>query len=477
MTGEGKGESFAELFSRGDVPIAKRRTLSLGEEVEGVVVHVGKDAVFLELDGNQQAYFDVVDIRDASGEIGLRLGDRARGFVLSTEGGQVRLGRRLGREGASTEHLHAAFEGGVPVEGKITGANKGGVEVDLGGARGFCPFSQLDARRVDDPTAWIGRTLAFVITKLGDRDLVVSRRALLEREARAAREAVLGALEVGQIVRGRVSSIRDFGVFVDLGGVEGLVPLRELSHDRVRAADAVSLGDVIEAEVRAIEKKNDKTEITLSVRALAADPWEGIEAIAPVGRVVAGQVSRTAEFGAFVRLAAGVEGLLHVSELGARVRTAADAVEVGQSLLVRVLSVDTQRKRIGLALASEGASVGAEDAGARVIVGSIVEGVVEKVESWGVVVQLVGTKGRGGRASLPNAETATRPGADLRKEFPIGKKVTAKVLEASDSRVRISVKAAGEDAERAEFDGYRQRRALEGGMGTLGDLLKKKLEG
>ena len=189
---------------------------------------------------------------------------------------------------------------------------------------------------------------------------------------------------------------------------------------------------------------------------------------------MAGQVTRTAEFGAFVRIGSGIEGLLHISELGARVKRTEDALTIGQSLLVKVQSVDTSKKRVSLALASDGLAVGAIDTTKAVVVGSIVKAVVEKIESYGVVVQLAGVKGRSGRGTIPNAETNTRPGTDLRKEFPPGKEITAKVLEASEGRVRLSIKAALDDAERADFDNFRAT-SNASGMGTFGDLLKSKL--
>jgi small subunit ribosomal protein S1 len=477
-------ESFADLFSRGEVVIAKAKTLRNGDEAEGLVAYISSDAIFLDLDDKQQAFFERIDLEVQDPITGdktlpVKLGDRLKGFVMSSENGQIKLKKRLGKGEVSTEHLQLAFESGVAVEGKVTGVNKGGVDVDIAGIRAFCPISQLEDHRIDDANAYIGRNLPFVITKLEGRNVVVSRRALLEREAKDARERTLAGLAIGTIVKGRVSQLRDFGAFVDLGGIEGLVPLRELSHDRLRPEDVVQLGDVLEVQIKDIAKKTDakgreKTEITLSLKALAKDPWENIEVIAPIGKVVAGQVTRTAEFGAFVRIGSGIEGLLHISELGARVKRTEDALTIGQSLLVKVQSVDTSKKRVSLALASDGLAVGAIDTTKAVVVGSIVKAVVEKIESYGVVVQLAGVKGRSGRGTIPNAETNTRPGTDLRKEFPPGKEITAKVLEASEGRVRLSIKAALDDAERADFDNFRAT-SNASGMGTFGDLLKSKL--
>jgi small subunit ribosomal protein S1 len=339
-------ESFADLFSRGEVVIAKAKTLRNGDEAEGLVAYISSDAIFLDLDDKQQAFFERIDLEVTDPITGdktmpVKLGDRLKGFVISTENGQIKLKKRLGKGEVSTEHLQLAFESGVAVEGKVTGVNKGGVDVDIAGIRAFCPISQLEDHRIDDAQGYVGRSLPFVITKLEGRNVVVSRRTLLEREAKDARERTLSGLAIGTVVKGRVSQIREFGAFVDLGGIEGLVPLRELSHDRLRPEDVVQLGDVLEVQIKDIAKKTDakgreKTEITLSLKALAKDPWENIEVIAPIGKVVAGQVTRLADFGAFVRIGSGVEGLLHISELGARVKRPEEALTIGQSLLVKV---------------------------------------------------------------------------------------------------------------------------------------------
>lgn len=463
-------ESFADMFARGDVPLARARRISVGDKVQGVVGHVSKDSVLVALDEKQQGYFDAGELLSLE----VKVGDTIEGFVVSNDGGQIKLAKKFGKE-ASVDHLRVAMESGVPVEGKVTGINKGGAEVDLGGVRAFCPASQLDDHRVDDLSVFIGQSLQFLVTKVDARDVVLSRRQLLKRDAAGARDKTLAELVIGSVRKGRVTQVRDFGAFVDLGGIEGLIPLREMSHDRVSSAgEAVQMGDVVEVQIKGIERKSgakgEKLEVTLSLKSLAPDPWSGIEAIAAPGKVVAGQITRLADFGAFVRLAPGVEGLLHVSETGKQ------KPEIGQSLLLRVTNVDPVAKRIGLALASDGAQVGGTDQGAqRPVVGQIVKATVEKVEPWGIAVQIVGAKGRTGRAGIANAESNTKQGADLRKDFPVGKELTAKVIESTDRRVRLSIKAAIDDAERADFDTYKADVAAKQQMGTFGDLLKNKL--
>lgn len=472
---ETKADSFKDFFDRGEIVVARQQRVSMGHEVEGIVGHISPDSVLVDLDDKQQAYFDLVDLKDANGRVLVAVGDRIKGYVVSTDGGEIKLGKRFGKGEVSVDHLVMAKEQGTPIEGKVTGVNKGGVEVELAGVRAFCPASQLDDHFVDDTSRFIGQTLAFLVTRVEGKNVVVSRRALLGREAKETRVATLAAIQVGDVKKGRVTQIREFGVFVDLGGIDGLIPLRELSYERVRAEDVVSLGDVVEVQVKAIDQKGEKTEITLSLKALGGDPWTDIETLAPIGRVIAGQVSRLAEFGAFVRIASGVEGLLHISELGARVRQPSDVLKIGEPILVRVVSVDPVKKRVGLAPASEGAAPGTSDRGVSLVVGSIVQATVEKVEHYGVVVQIVGSKGRAGRATVPNAETATREGSDLRREFPPGKVIVAKVIETSERRTRLSIKAAKDDVERADFDTYRAESASQSTMGTFGDLLKGKL--
>lgn len=446
------------------------------------MVAIGEDTVFVDIGTKAEGRIDRHTLTDEHGKLRVALGDKIRATVIDPGGRTApQLAVQLGRGNIDVSTLQFALEGGTPVEGDISKAVKGGVEVMVGSVRAFCPASQLEIGPSGELENWVGQKHFFRVIEIrdGGRSVVVSRRALLqaEREQRAA--ALLTKLEVGAELDGIVQTVQPYGVFVDLGGIEGLVPLRELSHDRLRPEDVVQLGDVLEVQIKDIAKKTDakgreKTEITLSLKALAKDPWENIEVIAPVGKVVAGQVTRLADFGAFVRIGSGVEGLLHVSELGARVKRPEEALTIGQSLLVKVQSVDTTKKRVSLGLASEGLGVGAVDTTKAVVVGSIVKALVEKVETYGVVVQLQGIKGRSGRATVPNAETNTRPGTDLRKEFPVGKEITAKVLEASDNRVRLSIKAALDDAERADFDNFRAT-SNAAGMGTLGDLLKSKL--
>ena len=477
------GDSFAALFEeQKKTPARRSKGWRVGERVEAVVVQITRDAVFVDLDEKRQAWIDPIELTGPAGALTVKVGDIVAAHVVEVDArsGSVKLGRSLGKAG-STAALELARDQGIAVEGKVTAINKGGAEVELeGGARAFCPISQLDNRYVADPATFIGRSLRFRVTEIrdGGKSVVLSRRAIVEAEAKEAQERALKSLTIGSTVKGSVSGVREFGAFVDLGGVEGLVPASELSHDsHVRPADVVKPGDVIEVQIKEIKQHEGQTRVTLSLKALSADPWTALEVIAPPGRVIAGVVTRVVDFGAFVRIAAGVEGLLHVSELPGRVEHPSKVLAPGQAIMVVVKSTDAAARKISLVPAPEGAAAGSEAARMAVVPGAIVKVVVDHIETYGIFVQIEGTRGRAGRGLIPNAELGTARGADVRKHFSEGQALQAKVLETGEGRLRLSIRAIKDDEERAAYEGYQSRSgATAPRMGTLGDLMKLKLK-
>ena len=479
-----KEDSFAAMFEQQPVAPRKRRAIRVGDRLDAVVVQVGRDAVFVELDGKQQAFLEAAELRDDDGTISVKVGDKLTAHVVEVndEQGVVRLGRSLGKPG-SVAALEQAKASGLGVEGKVTAVNKGGLEVELGGTRAFCPMSQVDARRIEeeDAKAMIGQTLKFMVTDVreGGKSVVLSRRALLAREASETATRAMSDIVAGAVLRGTVTSIRDFGAFVDLGGIEGLIPRSEVSHDRsASVGDSLKPGDTVEVQVREVKdveaaRPGQPTKkITLSLKALAADPWADLDIVE--GRVIKGTVVRLTEFGRFIRLAPAVEGLLHISELGKN-GAAGMSGDEGEELVVVVKKIDKTAKKISLIPAPEGAEVGSTvstGASPSVKVGGVVTGVVERIETYGIFVQIDGTKGRAGRGLVPQAELGVPRGTDLRKSFPEGTKVTAKVLETGEGRLRLSIKGAKDAEERADFEAARGKAQVPASLGTFADLLK-----
>jgi small subunit ribosomal protein S1 len=249
---------------------------------------------------------------------------------------------------ATWENLHK----GVMVEARVTKVIKGGVEVDVDGIRGFMPISQIDLGRVEDAASFVNQKFKALVTEANAREknLVISRRELLEQERAEQREKTWAELEEGQVREGTVRSIKDFGAFIDLGGVDGLLPIGEMSWSRVsKADDLVKTGDKVKVKVIKIDRVARK--LTLGLKQLTPSPWETVEQKYPRGLMVKGKVTRIMEFGAFVELEPGVEGLIHITELSpTRVRRIADIVQPGQEVEVRVLKLEPEVKRIALSL-------------------------------------------------------------------------------------------------------------------------------
>ena len=471
---DGMGDSFAALFEAESKMRPRKgagRGYQAGESVEGVVVRVGRDAVFLSLDGKQEGYIESIEL---VGET-INVGDTLRAIVVKAGEDSIRLGR-VAPKGRGTEGLNQAREAGLPVEGVVTGVNKGGLEVMVDGMRAFCPARQVDKGFVADLSSYVGQKLEFLVTKVDSRDVVLSRRALLDRQAGDAREKLAGKLVVGAVLEGKVSSIRDFGAFIDLGGIEGLLPGSELSHDRsLKPADVVKVGDSVSVQILRLEQDDkQKQKITLSLKALSGDPWDSIAKEMTENSVREGRVVRTAAFGAFVQLAPGLDGLLHVSEMSGELDAQGQVAmpKVGDTISVRILKVDQEQRRI--ALAPSDAKPRAQRAAA-IAQGSIVTGKVTSIEKFGVFVQIDGQNARG---LLPMMEIEKR-GGDIHKQYPVGAAIRAKVTAVDGAgKIRLSITAAAAQDERNSFEDYRAREndRSKTNVGSLGAKLQAALK-
>lgn len=353
-------EDFAKLLAEYDKK-PRRRDPQVGELARGRVASIGRDAVFIDLGAKSEGMIEASELRDADGKLTVKVGDMVEGRVVEIGGkaGCIVLRRSMGRGPDAAGELAQAFALGVPVEGMVTGVNKGGVDVQVAGTRAFCPISQLDLRHVDDASAFVGRRMTFRITRHDKGNLVVSRRSLLEEEERALAAATRARLVAGAVLRGKVVSVKDYGAFVDLGGIEGMLHVSELGFARVaHPSEVLSPGQDIEVQVLKIEKTGDAKrpeKISLSLKALAEDPWAKVPERFPEGARATGKVTRVEPFGAFVELGPGVEGLIHISELGGgrRVHHAREVVKPGAALDVVVLGVEPERRRLSLGLAGE----------------------------------------------------------------------------------------------------------------------------
>ena len=469
-------EDFASMF---EASIQAKR-IERGQTVEGTIVAIGADVAFVNVGGKGEALIEIAELKDAEGVLEVGVGDRIQAMVVSTEGG-LTLSRRLARGAATDARLEDAFHARLPVEGKIEGEVKGGYQVRIGGQRAFCPFSQIDTVRTTDPAQHVGRVYAFRIIeyKQGGRSLIVSRRAVLEEEQRASAIEVRRSITVGAVLAGRVTSVRDFGAFVDLGaGVQGLLHVSEMAWSRVTdASQVVTPGEQITVKVLRIDDDTEK--IALGLKQLSADPWSTVQATCAIGQLRTGRVVRVTEFGAFVEIEPGIEGLAHVSTFAPTGHSKgwSRLVAVGTTAAFEILSIDLEKKRIGLALVEESAgAAGAPPTQSELVPGARLTGKVERHEKFGVFVFL--SPGRTGL--IPLSETGIAREADVTKAFPIGADIEVVVLEVDPSsrRIRLSRKAVLDAREAEEVREYTERADVTppDGFGSLADKLRGALK-
>src|SRR5882672_4298869 len=463
-------EDFATLFAREAV----RPVLEVGQIVKGRVIHIAAESVFVDVGGKGDAWIERAELTDEEGRLRVAVGDEVEATVVAT-GDEIRLSHKLRQGAQARQALAVAAQSGIPVEGKVAAVIKGGYEVTVGGLRGFCPVSQMDIRRVDAAAAeeYVGRVLEFRITTFSEngRNLVLSRRRLLEERAAEAAEETRKKILPGAVLTGTVASLADFGAFVDLGGVQGLVPLSELSHSRVsRPADRLRVGEAVTVKVLRVD--DEKGKISLSLKALEGDPWVAVPGRLRERQVVRGRAVRATDFGVFVELLPGVDGLLHVSEIPRHQQGAMrEAVAANAEIAVMVVGIDSGKRRVALTLAPDDAMIG-EEMASTVAVGAVLTGTVDRVEQFGVFVRL----GPGQTGLVPNAELGASRGADPRKAFPAGSemKVLVLAIEEAGRRIRLSREKAITHEEQAETQAYLKDARKGGGFGmTLGEKLSQ----
>ncbi|MCL2723128.1 MAG: S1 RNA-binding domain-containing protein [Polyangiaceae bacterium] len=368
-----------------------------------------------------------------------------------------------------------ASKSGALVFGLVTGTIKGGVEVDVDGLRAFAPASHVELRPGADLSHLVGKRMTFAVTQYAKRgrDVVLSRRAMLESEAKEKREEALKKLEMGSVVEGIVRTVVPFGAFIDVGGVEGLVPLSEMSHNRAdQPKDVFKAGETQKVKILRID---DKGKLWLSRRAAIEDPWSHVAQKYAPGTRHTGKVARLQPFGAFIELEPGIDGLIHTADLSVkRIEHPEEVVKVGSDIDVVVASVDSHQHRIALHPAPTGEA--ANETPQRVQLHKTVKVVVIGIETGGLSVRVLGATGRHARGFVSASATGTPRGTELRKLFPVGKELEVKVIEMDPRRgeLKLSIKALNDETERTAYQQYRAQVKREAKFGTFADLLAKR---
>ena len=457
-----------------------RAPFHTGEEVFGKVTAVLETAIMVDLSGKALAIFDRNEME--TDDLVPAVGDRfvARIHNDGLRGGLVVLTRKPLREEESKPKVEQAAKDGTLVSGLITGVIKGGVEVDIDGLRAFAPASGMDLHPANANFAvLVGQRVEFKVVQYekGGRDVVVSRRPMLEAEAHERRKHAITLLQEGQVMQGVVRTVVEWGAFVALPeaeNLEGLVHASEASHDaRVPLTELLRAGDRIEVKITKIDERG---KIWLSRKALIEDPWSVAKQKYAQGSQHKGKVVRLEKFGAFVELEPGVDGLLHVADLSLeRIEHPEAVLKLEQEIDVIVHHFDPRSKKLTFHLAPSPEHASEEPQ--KIVRNALVKAEVVKGEAMGVLVRLLGVTGRAARGFIPGAQTGTARGTDLRKVFKPGTILDLKVvdLDPRSGEPKLSLRGFKEDEERRAHKEYRAKLKAEGGFGTLGDLLKARL--
>jgi small subunit ribosomal protein S1 len=473
----GPSEEFAALLdSYGADSAAEVR---VGDKVSGAVIAIGQDSVYIHIGGKEDGVVEKIELLDENGELSCRVGDRLDLYVVHAGDGEIRLSKTIAMRG-NTDMLYEAQQNRIPVEGKVVEVCKGGFRVQIMGQTAFCPVSQMDIHYVEKPETFVGASLEFLIERIESRgrNLIVNRRRHLERLRAEEQEKFLARINPGDIIPGKVIRLMPFGAFIELqAGVEGMAHISELSWSRVaNPSEAVTVGETLPVKILIIEKTGSKTgglKISLSVRQAGGDPWTSVTEKYKPGDKVTGKVTRCAPFGAFVELAPGIEGLVHISEMSftRRVVKAEDVARPGDTVAVQVTAVDPINRRISLSIKEAEGDPWLAIAN-RMAVGQTVSGKIERKADFGYFINLA--PGVTGLMPKSKIENASDPQAieRLKADDPITVKIEA--MDLQDRKITLAP-SDGPDA--AEWKAIAGRDAEKpSGLGALGQKLQEAMK-
>jgi len=345
-------KTFAEMFEES---YATPKRFSVGEKVEATIVKISPEWVFVDLGAKSEGYIDRKEFLDEAGELTVKEGDTVTAYFLSSRHSEKLFTTKLLARKSVDEFLVNAYKNAIPLEATVEKEVKGGFSVKISpSASGFCPFSQMDRRKIDNAADYVVKKFDFIVIEYGEngRKVILSRRPILEKIEQEKKAALRETLQKGMTVQGVVTSVRDFGAFVDIGGIQALLPVSEMAWGRVEDAKALyKSGDAVQAVIIALDW--DKDRITLSFKDTLPDPWNEAVRKYPEGSIHRGKVARLTDFGAFVTLEAGVDGLLHISKLGRgkKIKHAQDVLSKDREIDVKIEKIDRDSKKISLMMA------------------------------------------------------------------------------------------------------------------------------
>ena len=469
---EDNEKSFAEMLD--DYSPGPDAEVGIGDKIRGKIVSIGRDSVFIDTGTKIDGVVDKGELLDKDGQLALQEGDILELYIVALSEEEIKLSKAVSGIGG-LHMLSEAYEKAVPVAGKILETCKGGLRVEVLQRTAFCPISQVDINFVEDPADYVGKTFDFLITTFEEngRNIVISRRALLAREQEKARKAFYETLSIGNIMDGTVTRMMPFGAFVKLSeGVEGMVHVSELSWSKTAKPETlVKVADVVQVKVINIEPDNKRglLKIGLSMKQLHQDPWESAGEKFHEGQKILGIVTRCANFGAFVEVAAGIEGLVHISEMSykKRVLKPEDEVSVGETVSVLIKEVDLEKRRLSLSIRDAEGDPWV-DVSEKYTAGQVLEGILEKKESFGYFITL--EPGITGLLPKSNIRRLSEPG--VVEKLKEGASIPVLIESINPGERKITL-APGNAADEQNWQTFAD--SSKSSMGSLGEKLQHAL--
>lgn len=460
-------QSFADLFE--SYSSGMKDDLQIGDKINGKVISIGENTIFVDTGTKIDGTVERAELLDEEGNMPFSEGDEIELYVVALDEHEIRLSRAISGIGG-LELLHSAFENAIPVEGKVSETCKGGFHVEMVQRRAFCPISQIDVTYVETPEDYVGETYEFLITQFEEngRNIVVSRRKLLAQAIEKEKEIFFSTLNEGDLFDGRVTRLMPYGVFIELiPGVEGMVHISEMSWSRLeKTEEIVQLNDTVSVKVISITDgdKNQK-KIALSMRQIDSDPWDKVTEKFHPGNKVSGRVTRCMNFGVFVEIAPGIEGLVHISEMSylKRIVNPEDVVTAGETVSVLVKDIDAKGRRISLSIRDAQGDPWIEVSD-KFSVGQIIRGTLEKKEKFGYFISLA--PGITGLLPKSKISKALKPG--LIEQLKTGETLDVIVEEIHPLERKITLAPSD-----AKDDGTWKNFARSGTTAPMSDLAEK----
>jgi small subunit ribosomal protein S1 len=469
---EKEEKSFASLLDSYS-PI-NGKELQVGDKVQGKIISIGKDTVFVDTNTKIDGVADKQELVDENGQLQYEEGDLIELFVVSLTEDEIKLSKAISGIGG-LHILREAYEKTVPVEGKIIETCKGGFRVDVLHRRAFCPLSQVDLEYVENPDDYVGSTHRFLINQFEEngQNIVLSRRVLLSQELEKSRKKFYETLSVGMVTEGKITRLMPYGAFVELSpGVEGMAHISELSWSKIKTPDEIiRCGDVVTVKVIGIEpyENSDQLKIALSVKQLSEDPWISAGERFHEGEKLKGNVTRCAPFGAFVEIAPGIEGLVHLSEMSytKRVTKPQEVVSEGETVSVLIKEIDLEKRRISLSIRDAEGDPWLE-VPEKYNVGQSIKGIIEKKQKFGYFINL--SPGITGLLPQSNFRQSSKPAAieKLKEGDPMP--VIIEAINLQERRITLAPAAAGDEQNWQKYTKDNQPQ-----LGSLGEKLQQAL--